>query len=144
MDFSYAAAISASGMEVERTRLDVSAVNLANVHTSRTPEGGAFKPLRVVSGFGPVTPFSSALASNGEIPGARVIDIRRVDVPPRLAYEPGHPDADGQGFVAYPGVDTTVEMVNLMTAVRSYEANVIAMNAAKSMATKALEIGGGQ
>lgn len=144
MDFSYAVAISASGMDVERTRLDVSALNLANVHTSRTAEGGVFKPMRVVAGAGPVAPFSNAVASIGEVPGARVVDIHRIDVPPRMAFEPGHPDADAQGFVAYPGVDTTVEMVNLMTAVRSYEANVIAMNAAKAMATKALEIGGGQ
>ncbi|MBI2308411.1 MAG: flagellar basal body rod protein FlgC [Rhodocyclales bacterium] len=144
MDFSYAAAISASGMDVERTRLDVSAINLANVHTSRTAEGGAFKPLRVVAGFGQVAPFSKAVALTGGVPGARVVDIRRADVPPRMAYEPGHPDADAQGFVAYPGVDTTLEMVNVMTAVRAYEANVIAMNAAKAMATKALEIGGGQ
>lgn len=143
MDFSYAAAISASGMEVERTRLDVTAINLANMHSSRTTEGGVFKPLRVVSGAGPVAPFSNAVASAGEIPGARVVDIQRTNVAPRLAYEPGHPDADAKGFVAYPGVDSIAEMVNLMTAVRSYEANVIAMNAAKAMATKALEIGGG-
>lgn len=144
MDFFQAAAISASGMEVERTRLDVSAMNLANVHSSRTAEGGAYKPMRVVAGAGPVAPFSSVVASAGQPSGVRVLDIQRVDVPPRLAFEPGHPDADAQGFVAYPGVDTTVEMVSLMTAVRSYEANVIAMNAAKSMAMKALEIGGGQ
>lgn len=144
MDFFQAAAISASGMEVERTRLDVTAMNLANVHSSRTAEGGAYKPMRVVAAAGPVAPFSAAVASAGQPTGARVLDIQRVDVPPRLAFEPGHPDADAQGFVAYPGVDTTVEMVSLMTAVRSYEANVIAMNAAKSMAMKALEIGGGQ
>lgn len=144
MDFSYAAAISASGMEVERTRLDVTALNLANVHTSRTSDGGVFKPLRVIAGSGPVAPFSNAVASAVEVPGARVVDIRPIDVSPRMAYEPGHPDADIQGFVAYPGVDTTLEMVNLMTAVRAYEANVIAMNAAKAMATKALEIGGGR
>lgn len=143
MDFSYAAAISASGMEVERTRLDVSAINLANLHTTRTADGRLFKPLRVVSGQASVAPFSGAFSAAGDAPGARILGIQQTDVPPRLAYEPGHPDADSRGFVAYPGVDSIVEMVNLMTAVRSYEANVIAMNAAKAMTTKALEIGGG-
>lgn len=143
MDFSYAAAISASGMDVERARLDASAINLANMHTSRTAEGGPFKPLRVVSTFGPVTAFSGTMAAAGTpIPGARLVDVQRTNVAPRLAYEPGHPDADKRGFVAYPGVDSMAEMVNIMTAVRSYEANVIAMNAAKAMAMKALEIGG--
>ncbi len=141
MDFSHAAAISASGMDVESTRLQAAALNLANMHTSRTAEGGPFRPLRVVSSFGPVTAFSGTLAASA-IPGARLVDIQRTNVAPRLAYEPGHPDADKRGFVAYPGIDSTVEMVNLMTAVRTYEANVIAMNAAKAMATKALEIGG--
>ena len=143
MDFSYAAAISSSGMDVERARLDASAINLANIHTSRTPDGGTFRPFRVVSGIVAVPAFSGSMRSAaGPISGARVIDIQPTNAPPRLAFEPGHPDADAKGFVAYPGVDTTVEMVNLMTAVRSYEANVIAMNAAKSMALKALEIGG--
>lgn len=144
MDFSYAAAISSSGMEVERARLDASAINLANIHTSRTAEGGFFRPLRVVSGSEPMAPFSSTMASAaGPIHGARVLDIQATNVPPRLAYEPGHPDADAKGFVAYPGVDSMVEMVNLMTAVRAYEANVIALNAAKAMTMKAMEIGGG-
>jgi flagellar basal-body rod protein FlgC len=143
MDFSYAASISASGMDVERARLDASAINLANVHTTRTADGGPFKPLRVISGFGTVTPFSGTFANAARsIPGVRLVNIQQSNVAPRVAYEPGHPDANQHGFVAYPGVDTTVEMVNLMTAVRSYEANLIAMNAAKAMATKALEIGG--
>lgn len=144
MDFSYVTAISASGMNVERMRLEVSALNLANVHTSRTADGGLYRPLRVVASTGPEVPFSGSMASAGGVPGVQAVDLRRVDAPPRMAFEPGHPDADAQGFVAYPGVDTTVEMVNLMTATRSYEANVIAMNAAKAMAAKALEIGGGQ
>jgi len=143
MDFSHAAAISASGMDVERARLDASAINLANMHTSRTAEGGPFKPLRVISTFGPVAAFSETMAAAGSpIPGARVVDVQQVNVPPRMAYEPGHPDADEHGFVAYPGIDSVAEMVNIMTAVRSYEASVIAMNAAKAMAMKALEIGG--
>ncbi len=143
MDFSYVAAISASGMDVERARLDAAAINLANAHTTRTAEGRPYKPLRVVSTFSSTEPFSGTFSTGiHTMPGARLVDIRGADVAPRLAYEPGHPDADPRGFVAYPGVDPTLEMVNLMTAVRSYEANVIAMNAAKVMTLKALEIGG--
>lgn len=145
MDFSHVAAISASGMEVERTRLDVAAINLANAHTTRTPEGGAFRPLRVISGVSGGVPFSSALGAGSAslFQTPQVLDVQRTAVAPRVAYEPGHPDADNKGFVAYPGVDSTAEMVNVMTAVRAYEANVVALNAAKAMTMKALEIGGG-
>lgn len=142
MDFGLAAAISASGMEVERARLDASAINLANVHTSRTVAGGGFKPLRVISQSGSRT-FGNALdVLSGRVQGVSEVFVEEVDVPPRLVFEPGHPDADDKGFVAYPRIDSLTEMVNVMSAVRAYEANVIAMNAAKTMAMKALEIGG--
>ena len=144
MDFSYVAAISESGMDVERARLNAAAINLANTHTSRVAGGGPFKPVRVVSGFGATKPFSGALSAEKQaIPGARVLGVEQSDVSPRLAFEPGHPDADSRGFVAYPGVDPLVEMVNLMTAQRAYEANVMAINAAKAMASRAMDIGGG-
>jgi flagellar basal-body rod protein FlgC len=144
MDFSAIAAISESGMNVERTRLDVAAINLANTHTSRVEGGGPFKPLRVVSGLGTSRSFSGALFANGQtIPAAKVLGVEQAQVPPRLAFEPGHPDADAHGFVAYPGVDPLLEMVNLMTAQRAYEANVMAINAAKAMASRAMDIGGG-
>ena len=140
MDFSFASAISAAGMEVERTRLDVAAINLANIHTSGTQQRGPFKPLRVqVTGNNSFLNMLSGIEHQGmEAPN---VTIQQTVVAPRLVYEPGHPDADVKGYVAYPGIDTVAEMVNLMTAVRSYEANVVAMNAAKSMALKALEIG---
>ncbi|MCB5191879.1 flagellar basal body rod protein FlgC [Methylobacillus arboreus] len=142
MDFSHSSAISAAGMDVERTRLDVAAMNLANVHTSRASYGGPFRPLRVVNTTAPV--FSQSLAHAGhsmlQIPSAHV---QQTYAAPRLVYEPGHPDANAKGFVAYPAIDNVSEMVNLMTAVRTYEANVVAMNAAKSMALKALDIGRG-
>ena len=97
----------------------------------------------MVSSFGAVQPFSGSMTGvAGTIPGAKIVDIQPTNVAPRLEFEPGHPDADTKGFVAYPGVDSTVEMVNLMTAVRAYEANVIALNAAKAMTMKAMEIGG--
>lgn len=140
MDFSFASAISASGMELERTRLDVAAINLANIHTSRTALGGPFKPLKVIAS-NPLS-FSNVMTGvSSNMTAMPNVDVQQINVAPRLVYEPGHPDADQKGFVAYPGIDTVSEMVNLMTAVRAYEANVVAMNAAKSMATRALEIG---
>lgn len=143
MDFSAVANVSLAGMEVERARLDVSAINMANVHTTRTAFGGSFQPLRVVNTATKL--FSNSLLQSGQpsvayIPSAR---IEQVYAPPRFVHEPGHPDANEKGFVAYPGVDSVTEMVNVMSAVRSYEANLVAINAAKSMAMKALEIGSG-
>ena len=141
MDFSFASAISASGMEVERARLDVAAINLANMHTTRTAGGGQFRPLRAIVSSDQF--FSNVISNIDSMMVSKpIVSMQETNVPPRLAYEPNHPDADKKGFVAYPGVDSVTEMVNLMTAVRAYEANVVAMNAAKSMALKALEIGG--
>jgi flagellar basal-body rod protein FlgC len=145
MDYLAAFAISSSGMAVEKLRLDVTAVNLANVNSSRSADGALFRPLRVVSGVRTDPRFEAAMAAWGvQLGGAQVQDIVPTDTPPRLVSEPGHPDADARGFVAYPGINPVAEMTNLITAVRSYEANVVAMNAAKVMAQKALEIGGGR
>ncbi|ROH85900.1 flagellar basal body rod protein FlgC [Pseudomethylobacillus aquaticus] len=141
MDFSYVSAISLAGMDVERARLDVAAINLANVHTTRAAYGGPFKPLKAfgvsTQKFSPA--YSAIERSMMSVPDVR---IQQSTVLPRFVQEPGHPDANEKGYVAYPGIDTVAEMVNMMTAVRSYEANVVAMNAAKAMAMKALEIGG--
>jgi flagellar basal-body rod protein FlgC len=143
MDYRSAFQISASGMTVEKTRLDVTAVNLANVHSTRSADGTLFRPMRVVSQQSAAS-FSSTMASMGTVSlgGSEVASIEEAASSPRAVYEPGHPQADEKGFVQYPGVDQVGEMVTLMTAVRSYEANVIAMNAAKTMAAKALDIGG--
>lgn len=145
MDYLTAFKISGSGMAVERARLDATAVNLANVNSTRGADGSVFKPLRVISG--PKTGDAFAATMDALSPGqaglgVEVTEIRRLDVPPRLVFEPAHPDADEKGFVAYPGINHVAEMVNLITTMRTYEANVVAMNAAKTMALKALEIGG--
>lgn len=143
MDYRAAFQISASGMTVEKTRLDVTSMNIANMHSTRGADGKLFRPLRVIAQPA-ATPFASTLeAFAPAMPrGVQVSAIEEVDVAPRTVYEPGHPDADDKGLVAYPGVDHVREMVNVMSAVRAYEANVVAMNAAKSMSAKALEIGG--
>jgi len=145
MDYLTAFSISGSGMSVERTRLDVTAVNLANVHSTRSVDGGPYRPLRVISGPKAERSFQTTMdAYAGALPsaGVEVNEIRRLNVAPRLVHEPAHPDADEKGFVSYPGINPVSEMVNLMSSMRAYEANVVAMNAAKTMALKALEIGG--
>lgn len=142
MDFAAAAAISLSGMQVEQTRMDVAAMNLANIHTTRTAAGGVYRPLSVVAVQAGQLPFSNYLGkTSASSPGAEAFAVTNTKAVPRLVFEPGHPDADAKGFVAYPGVDSTTEMVNVMTAVRAYEANVMVVNAAKAMASKSLTIG---
>lgn len=142
MDYNAAFQISATGMAVEKLRIDVTAANLANIHSSAAPGNPLYAPMRVISReAGPA--FSAQFDSLNVAPsGAEVIGVEPLSVSPRRVYEPGHPHADAQGFVAYPGINQTAEMVNLTTALRAYEANVVAMNAAKTMAMKTLEIGG--
>lgn len=145
MDYMSAFQISASGMNVEKLRVDVTAVNIANMHSTRTVDGTPFRPLRVISGQFRSPAFASTfetLQGEWRLNGTQVLGVQPMEVAPRLAYEPSHPDADEKGFVAYPGVNQVNEMMNLVTALRGYEANVVAMNAAKVMALKALELGG--
>jgi flagellar basal-body rod protein FlgC len=145
MDYSQAFEISASGMTVEKLRIDVTAVNIANMHSTAAADGTLFRPLRVVSR--PGAPTFGSLFQVGVVHGlrgAQVFGLEELAVAPRMIYEPGNPMADDKGMVALPGVDHVSEMVNLITALRAYEANVVAMNAAKTMAVKALEIGGSQ
>jgi len=143
MNYLSAFKISASGMTVEKARLDVTAMNLANVHSTRTADGRAFVPMQVISVAKQGAPFANYLsAASLHGAGAQVVGVRERNAAPRMVYEPGHPEADGKGFVAYPGVDPVGEMVNLISTMRAYEANVAALNAAKTMALKALELGG--
>ena len=138
--------ISAAGMNLERTRLDVTAVNIANAHTTQTPDGQVFRPLRVLAQ--PSVGFDSMLDGLRDGTGMASVPfnvtVEPVNRPPRLVYEPGHQDANENGFVAYPDINPVSEMVNLIGISRAYEANVNAMNLAKSMALKALEIGSGR
>jgi flagellar basal-body rod protein FlgC len=154
MNYLQAFAISASGMAVEKARVDITAVNIANAQSTRGADGMAFRPLRVVSAARSAPEFSALLSaeqSSGaqgasgaggvQLRGAQIVSVLPVDAPPRLVLEPGHPDADERGFVAYPGINPVTEMVTLMTAVRVYEANVAALGAAKTMALKTLDLG---
>jgi len=151
MDYSDSFAISAAGMSLERTRADVASLNLANANTVQGADGPQYRPLRVVARAAAMAAsgsqafadlFSRGVGSDGPAAGPTVVSVEPTDLPPRMVYEPGHPLANEKGFVAYAGVDSATEMVTLMSAMRSYEANVAAMNAARTMALKALEIGG--
>jgi flagellar basal-body rod protein FlgC len=129
--------ISASGLTAERFRLDLIANNIANVHTTRTEQGGPFRRKSAV--------FAESLqdARRGLGGGVRVAQVSVDRTPPRLVFEPEHPDADAEGYVAYPNINMVQEMVDMITATRAYEANVTALNASKSMFLRALEIGRG-
>jgi len=139
MDYRSLFAISAAGMSVERTRVEVAALNLANANVAHSAGVERFTPLRVTAhaGFGALVTDGLRV---GELPRAHV---EPAEVPPRRVHEAGHPLADEEGFVSYPAVDPAAEMVSLMTASRSYEANLAAMNIARTLALKALEIGRG-
>lgn len=136
---------AASGLTAERLRMDTISNNIANVNATRTDEGGPYRRQMVV--FEPRdtrASFASILSksqsgSPGE--GVRVVGIVKSEEPPKTVYDPGHPDANADGYVFLPNVNIVNEMVDLITASRAYEANVTSVNTAKSMAMKALEIG---
>lgn len=131
--------INASGLTAQRQRVEVSSANLANSETTRTAEGGAYRRKDVV--FQTATFGQTFESANGGAEGVEVTDIVKDMRPFDRRYEPGHPDADKEGYVDYPNVNSMEEMANLVSAARSYEANLAAINIVKSMISKTLEIG---
>lgn len=142
--------ISSTGLTAQRVRMDVIANNVANVNTTRTTNGEAFRRSRVV--LRPRnenriyrSPFLPDKLQPGVGTGVRVVEIEHDQSPLKLVYDPDHPDAikDGpkKGYVEYPNVDAVTEMVDLIAATRAYEANVTSIQSAKTMFNKALEIG---
>jgi flagellar basal-body rod protein FlgC len=133
--------ISRSGLDVEWQRLQVIAQNLANANTSRTASGDPFRPMRLVSG--PRADFARLLAEGkaGQPAGVEVMGIEAMPGNLRRVYEPGHPHADAEGFVTYPDIDLAGEMTLMIQTSRSYEANLVAMNMAHQMYSRALEFG---
>jgi flagellar basal-body rod protein FlgC len=137
--------ISGSALSAERLRMDVTAENLANANTTRTAAGGAYRrKVVVLEQQAPQNTFGTQLAAEmrrGEKPaGVQVRAIAEDVTPNRRVYDPGHPDADAQGYVEMPNVDSVTEMVDLISASRAYEANVTAMQAAKTLFGKTLEL----
>ena len=146
MGFFSALENSASALTAQRLRMDTISENLANVNTTRTEDGTPYRRKTVVfQEQNNNTPFSSYLSKASKKlfagGGVRVSQIVEVQTPFKSIYDPGHPDADENGMVQMPNVDAVTEMVNMISAARAYEANVTAINATKSMASKALEIG---
>ena len=137
--------ISSSGMSVQRFRINIIASNIANAQTTRTPEGGPYRRRDVIVGALPAPrTFEEVLRAKvkPEDPlHAKVLGVAVDQRPPSLKFDPTHPDSNEEGYVAMPNIDPLEEMVNMMLAGRSYEANVAAFNATKNMALKALEIG---
>lgn len=125
--------ISASGLSAERLRMDVISSNIANMNTTRTDEGGAYRRKVAV--------FKENYENNLGMLGVKAVKIEEDDSDMRMVYDPNHPDANDLGYVEYPNVDILVEKTDLMTATRAYEANVDALTAQKNMISKALEIG---
>ncbi len=144
MNFLDALRISSSGLTAQRLRMNLISSNLANINTTRTPQGGPYKRKDAV--FAAHTDrqsFRNMLKSQiaGKSSEVRVVGIIDDPRPPQLKYDPQHPDADKNGYVAMPNINLIEEMVNMMSATRGYEANVTAAKATKNMALKALEIG---
>lgn len=140
MDYYDSFAISAAGLAVEKLRLETAALNLANADATAAPGTEPYKAMRVLNT--PEVSFSHYLAAdgmNGTAVNAQVVPRSEA---PRMTYEPGHPHANAEGFVAHANVDSLSEMMTILRATRAYEANIKAINAAKAMALHALDIGG--
>lgn len=134
--------ISRTGLDVEWRRLEIIAQNLANANTSRTASGEAYRPLRLVSG--PRADFAAHLEGAGATAaagGVAVYGVEPSNVPARMVHEPAHPHADENGYVSYPALDHAGEMTLMVKTARIYEANLVAMNIARQMYSKAIELG---
>src|SRR6185369_13390999 len=143
MDFFSSMNVSSSALSAERTRMNLISSNLANANTTRTPEGGPYKRKDAVFAATPVqNPFARALdkATGQEVRRVEVMQVVEDQNKPRMQYDPSHPDADPQGYVAMPNVNVVEEMADMINSTRTYEANVTAVQAAKNMALKTLEL----
>jgi len=127
--------VSASALEAQRQRMNVVASNMANVHSTRTDEGGPYRRKDVLFSAETVQSDSDTLT------GVRIVDVVADSTPFRTVYDPGHPDADKDGYVSMPNINIIEEMVNIMMASRAYEASVSAFNMSKAMFLKTLELG---
>jgi flagellar basal-body rod protein FlgC len=138
--------VSGSGLSAERLRMDVTAQNLANAQTTRGPNGGPYQRQEVVlgeapgSGGGFQSALTSAIGAGQGGGGVQVLGIVGDPSPPKMVYDPGHPDANAQGYVRMPNVNTVTEMVDLISEQRAYEANVTAMQTAKTMLSKTFDL----
>lgn len=144
MDLFDSLAISASALSAERQRSEVVAANLANAETTRTPAGGPFHRREVVfqsqgGSFG--FTLSDAVNRTGQTAGGvKIAEVVDDPTPPIMRYEPGSPDANQDGYVAYPAINPTMEMVDLMDSVRAYQLNASAVSATKQMIQQSIDV----
>lgn len=145
MDFMTALDISASGLSAERTQLNVTAMNLANAKTTRVAGGtGPYERKTILKELSDLdNPFGKHMrtALDRELKGVKVVGITTDTRPHKMIHEPGHPDANEDGYVSYPDINVVEEMAMMMTAQRNFDANAAAIDAVKAMFAKALEIG---
>jgi flagellar basal-body rod protein FlgC len=139
MGFIRSFELSASGLYVQRKRMDVISSNLANMETTRTENGTPYRRKMIVLGAEPVEDFDTLFQFR--LQAAKMEDVVEDPSPFLRVHDPGHPDADEEGYVMKPNVDLVVEMTNMLMARRVFEANVTAMKTTRQMALKALEIG---
>jgi len=143
MSLFSAISVSASGMEAQRTRAELITENLANADTTRTPQGGPYQRKDAVFSSAAIQgSFAETLVgfTGGPAEGVRVSQVVVDDGEPERRYLPGHPDADAQGYVAFPRINPAEEMVDLMSASRGYQANVAAISAVKDMIARSIDL----
>jgi len=143
MDFMTAMDVSASGLKAQRAHLNVISMNMANIRTTKTVDGGPYQRKSVSMEATPVySPFAREMQDqlNRELNGVKVVGVTADQRPFKQVYEPHHPDANDLGYVTYPDINVVEEMTNMMQAMRGYEANVQTIQAAKRMFQKALMI----
>jgi flagellar basal-body rod protein FlgC len=146
--------VTGAGMSAQRTRMSVVSGNLANAETTRTPEGGPYRRRNVFFRALPLQQSSSLLrpagltslpigprARDAEVNSVEVVGVHASTRAPRKVYDPHHPDTDAEGYVSYPDINTMEEMTDLLSATRSYEANMTAFNTTKALVRKLLELG---
>ena len=130
--------ISGAALDVQRSRLEVATTNLANAQTTSPATGNAYQPLEVI--VRSVVPNPTGPLTADGLPRPVVAAVEPMNVTPRRMYEPGHPDADAQGFVTYPGVDPVGTMLDLISISRSYEANLKAFDITRSLLQKTIDL----
>ena len=140
--------ISAAGMSVEQARLAVAASNLANSKTTKLSDGGPYQPLTAVvrtvhAADGSYANVEASLRAES-LPRPTVASIVETPVAPRMVFDPGHPDADEQGFVAMPGIDNLSTMMDLISVSRSYEANLRAFDITRHLIQRTIDMGKGR
>ena len=140
---SSAIAASASGLNAERARIEVAVSNLANAESTRSAAGEPYRRRDVILATDQVEPFAGSLqaASGNTATGVRVAAVVEDKAEFKRRYEPSHPDADAEGFVALPNVEPAEEMVDMLSAARAYQANLTAINLVRDMIARALELG---